>query len=95
MLREKSTIQIYDILAIRGIKNCLTYVIIDVGGCMNLTISDKCVGCGACSAINPDIFEFYNNSVTVNQEFVDYHEDDCIDAVLNCPVNAISVDEYY
>lgn len=61
---------------------------------MIVSISDKCTGCGACSAINPEIFEIYNNFATVNQEFVDGREDDCIDAALACPVNAIKIDDY-
>lgn len=61
---------------------------------MLVTISSKCIGCGACSAINPEIFEIYNNIATVNQEYVEGNEDDCIDAALACPVNAIKIDDY-
>lgn len=61
---------------------------------MLVKISDKCTGCGACSAINPEVFEIYNNFATVNQEFVEGNEDDCIDAALACPVNAIKIDDY-
>lgn len=61
---------------------------------MLVSISDKCIGCGACSAINPEIFEISNNIATVNQDNVDGYEDDCIDAALACPVNAIKIDDY-
>jgi len=61
---------------------------------MIVTISNHCTGCGACSAINPEVFEISNNFATVNQDFVDSNEDDCIDAALACPVNAIKIDDY-
>lgn len=61
---------------------------------MIVTISNSCTGCGACSAINPEVFEIYNNFATVNLEHVDGNEDDCIDAALACPVNAIKIEEY-
>jgi len=61
---------------------------------MLVAISNNCTGCGACSAVNPEIFEIHSNFATVNQEFVDGNEDDCIDAALACPVNAIRIDDY-
>ncbi|MBP7211554.1 ferredoxin [bacterium] len=61
---------------------------------MKVSISDKCTGCGACSAINPEIFEIYDNYATVNSDFIEGKEDDCIDAALACPVNAIHIKEY-
>lgn len=61
---------------------------------MLVTISNSCTGCGACSAINPEVFEIHNNFATVNQELVTGNEDDCIDAALACPVNAIKIDDY-
>lgn len=61
---------------------------------MIVTISSNCTGCGACSAINPEVFEISDHSATVNTEHIDGNEDDCIDAALACPVNAIRIDEY-
>jgi len=61
---------------------------------MLVAISNSCTGCGACSAINPEVFEIHNNFATVNQEFIEGNEDDCIDAALACPVNAIRIDDY-
>lgn len=61
---------------------------------MIVTISNSCTGCGACSAINPEVFEISNSFATVNQDFVEGNEDDCIDAALACPVNAIKIDDY-
>lgn len=61
---------------------------------MIVSITNSCTGCGACSAINPEVFEIRNNFATVNPDFIDGNEDDCIDAALACPVNAIRIDEY-
>lgn len=61
---------------------------------MLVSISSNCTGCGACSAINPEVFEIHSNFATVNQEYVEGSEDDCIDAALACPVNAIKIDDY-
>lgn len=61
---------------------------------MIVSVSNNCTGCGACSAINPEVFEINNNVATVNQDHVEGNEDDCIDAALACPVNAIRIDDY-
>lgn len=61
---------------------------------MIVSISNNCTGCGACSAINPEVFEINNGFATVNQDLVEGNEDDCIDAALACPVNAIKIDDY-
>lgn len=61
---------------------------------MIVTISSNCTGCGACSAINPEIFEINDHTATANPDFIEGNEDDCIDAALACPVNAIRIDEY-
>lgn len=61
---------------------------------MLVTISNNCTGCGACTAINSEVFEISNSFATVNPEFIEGNEDDCIDAALACPVNAIRIEEY-
>lgn len=61
---------------------------------MLVNISSNCTGCGACSAINPEVFEIHNNFAVVNAENIEGNEDDCIDAALACPVNAIRIDDY-
>lgn len=58
---------------------------------MRVSITNKCTGCGACSAINPQIFEIKNNHATVTVPEFDWFEDDCIDAALTCPVDAIRI----
>ena len=61
---------------------------------MLVSITNDCTGCGACSAINPEVFEIRGNFATVNPDQVEGKEDDCIDAALACPVNAIQIEEY-
>ena len=56
---------------------------------------DICIGCGACQAIAPDVFEIDEDGLavsvvdTVNEEVME----DAIDAKEGCPVNAIKEDE--
>lgn len=58
---------------------------------MKLKVNDNCIGCGACQAICPEVFEINDDGYAttivdeVNEEFVD----DAIDAKEGCPVNAI------
>lgn len=59
---------------------------------MNVCIMDGCVGCGACEAINSDVF-FVDVVAHVNEGSVEGNEQDCIDAALVCPVNAIWVED--
>ena len=56
---------------------------------MNVCIMD---GCGACEAINSDVF-FVDVVAHVNDSSVDGNEQDCIDAALVCPVNAIWIED--
>ena len=52
---------------------------------------DVCIGCGACQAIAPDVFEINDDGIAqelseeVKEEFVE----DATDAKEGCPVNAI------
>ena len=52
---------------------------------------DICIGCGACQAICPDVFEIDDNGLAtattneINEEIVE----DAVDAKEGCPVNAI------
>ncbi|MBQ9688683.1 ferredoxin [bacterium] len=61
---------------------------------MYIAISDKCTACGVCSAINPEVFDVVKGCASVNQECIEGFEDDCIDAALACPVNAIKIHEF-
>lgn len=60
---------------------------------MHVSISSKCVGCGACSAINPEVFEIASNFAVVNPYYVSGNEESCIDAAIECPVKAIDIRE--
>lgn len=52
---------------------------------------EKCIGCGACTAVAPDVFEFDDDGLakatnnTVN--------DDVKNAAEGCPTEAITVEE--
>ena len=61
---------------------------------MLVSITDECVCCGACEAINPNIFTI-DSIARVNYDMVDGSEQDCIDAALICPVNAIWLDDIF
>ena len=57
---------------------------------------DICIGCGACQAICPDVFEIDEDGLAkvitdeINEEIID----DAVDAKEGCPVDAIKeIDE--
>ena len=52
---------------------------------------DVCIGCGACQAICPDVFEINDEGLatTIIDEINDDLKDDAIDAKEGCPVGAI------
>ncbi len=61
---------------------------------------DKCIGCGACTAIASDVFSFNdegyaqtdpNNNIIDNME--EEVKNDCMDALEGCPVDAIYKEE--
>ena len=63
---------------------------------MKLKINkDKCIGCGACQALVPDVFEINDEGVAeVIVEVVPENlEEEVKDASESCPVNAIEVNE--
>ena len=53
-----------------------------------------CIGCGACGAIAPDVFEMDDDGLAtaVVDEVPFDLKDDAIDAMEGCPVNAIEED---
>lgn len=61
---------------------------------MYIMISDKCVACGVCSAINSRIFDIEDGFAIVNNDYIDGFEDDCVDAAIACPMNAIKINEF-
>lgn len=58
---------------------------------MKLKVNDNCIGCGACQAICPEVFEINDDgyATTIVDEVNDELIDDAIDAKEGCPVNAI------
>jgi ferredoxin len=53
---------------------------------------NKCIGCGACVALCPAIFELKNGKAEASKKEVKGDEEKCArDAAGNCPVQAISV----
>lgn len=53
---------------------------------------DLCIGCGACSAICPDVFEIDPNDGLAHEivdEISEENIEDAVDAKEGCPVNAI------
>ena len=58
---------------------------------MKINILDKCLGCGACTLLTPEVFEIFNKKAIANLDKIDEFKELCIDAALNCPVNAISI----
>ncbi len=61
---------------------------------MLVTITEECILCGACEAINSRVFSI-DVKPNVNQDKIEGNENDCIDAALICPVNAIWIDDIF
>lgn len=62
---------------------------------MNAKVNkDACIGCGACQAIVPDVFELEDDGLACAKgKITDENKDDVIDASESCPTGAISIDE--
>lgn len=59
-----------------------------------ISVNENCIGCGACTAIARDFFEFGDAGYAVPiKEFVDEVTDDVKEAAEGCPVDAISITE--
>ena len=56
---------------------------------------DICIGCGACQAIAPEVFEIDDDGLatTIVEEISEDFKDDAIDAKEGCPVSAIVEDD--
>ena len=52
---------------------------------------DKCIGCGACTAIAPDTFEFDDDGLA--KAVANEINDDVKTAAEGCPTEAITVEE--
>ena len=58
---------------------------------MYIKILDNCSGCGACEALNNEVFEV-DYKAHVREDKIKANKQDCIDAALICPENAIWID---
>ena len=56
---------------------------------------DLCIGCGACQAIAPSVFELEDDGLAkaINTQVNDEIKDDVIDALEGCPTSAIEESE--
>jgi len=59
---------------------------------MKVDILPGCINCGACEAINSEVFTL-NDIAHVNQENITGNEEDCRSAAEICPVNVIKITE--
>ena len=52
---------------------------------------DVCIGCGACQAIAPDVFEINDDGIAqeISEEVKEEFVEDATEAKEGCPVNAI------
>ena len=56
---------------------------------------DSCIGCGACAAICPEVFDLDDDGLSEvkTEEVKDNNIDDVKDAVDSCPTGAIEIEE--
>lgn len=62
---------------------------------MKITINqEKCIGCGSCTAVCPDVFELDDNGKVRLKEGKEKTDEQCAqEAVDICPVQAIEIEE--
>ena len=62
---------------------------------MKAKVKNMCIGCGACHALVPDVFEINDEGVAevVVEVVPENLEEEVKDASESCPVNAIEVNE--
>lgn len=64
---------------------------------MNVTLHpDKCLSCGMCASIAPDLFSLETGAVTLKKQPESYTEEDkklAKDAAASCPNSVIEVTE--
>lgn len=56
---------------------------------------DACIGCGACAAICPEVFELNDEGISIakQEEVPTVQEEMARDAADSCPTGAIEVEE--
>ena len=58
---------------------------------MFVSVSDRCVGCGICTALSPEVFDMMGNFAIANQNKVSGNEETCLYAAIRCPYNAFDI----
>jgi ferredoxin len=53
-------------------------------------VNETCIGCSACVAISGDVFELNDEGKSEVVELGNYQDKDVDDAIMACPVDAIS-----
>lgn len=60
---------------------------------MFVSVSERCVGCGICATVSPEVFDMFGSYAIANQNKVCGNEDSCLDAAISCPYSAIDIHE--
>ncbi len=60
---------------------------------MFVSVSERCVGCGICTTVSPEVFDMMGNYAIANQNKVCGNEESCLDAAICCPYSAIDIHE--
>lgn len=53
-------------------------------------VNETCIGCSACVAISPDVFDLDDEWMSVVKQLETYENFWVDDSIMACPVNAIS-----
>lgn len=54
------------------------------------SVNSSCIGCSACVAICPDVYDLDDDGMSVVKELPSYENLGVDDSIAACPVNAIS-----
>lgn len=65
--------------------------------CYTRVVQDKCIACGSCGALAPDIYDYDDEGIAFNAldqnqgiaNIPDVFQQDIEDAIASCPTNAI------
>lgn len=60
-------------------------------------VNENCIGCGACIAICPEVFQFNEEGFakTIYDDVLDEYKETAKEAAKGCPVNAIVEEKNY
>ena len=63
---------------------------LQAAGIKTVYVNETCIGCSACVAISPEVFELDDNWLSVVIKCDNYENKGVDDAIVACPVDAIS-----